>query len=62
IDDDAMAKLPDATLGELQRNGLLYVLHAHKVSLGNMRHLVERRSASGAWAVAKSKAADQNLS
>jgi hypothetical protein len=43
IDDEAFAKLSDKTLGELHRNGLLYVLHAHKLSLNNMRHLVERR-------------------
>ena len=43
VDEDKLKALPDATLVELQRNGLLGLVHAHLISLGNMRHLAERR-------------------
>jgi hypothetical protein len=45
LDQEAFAKLPDATVGELHRNGLMYLLHAHHISLSNMRRLLERRVA-----------------
>jgi hypothetical protein len=43
LDQEVFAKLPDAVLGDLHRNGLLYMIHAHHFSLGNMRRLLERR-------------------
>jgi hypothetical protein len=60
LDDDAFSKLPDATLGELQRNGLMYVLYAHKVSLNNMRRLVERRTKLAAAAAERQGAEGGN--
>lgn len=41
IDDQRLAELPDATVGELHRNGLLGLIHAHRLSLGHMRRLVD---------------------
>lgn len=43
IDDKKLAALPEATVMELHRNGMLALIHAHLVSMGNMRRLVERR-------------------
>jgi hypothetical protein len=45
LDQEVFAKLPDAVVGELHRNGLMYMLHAHHLSLNNMRRLLERRVA-----------------
>jgi hypothetical protein len=36
--------LPDATILELQRDGLLALIHAHWISLGHMRRLLEWRA------------------
>ena len=41
IDEDKLAALPDADLLLLARNGLLGLIHAHQISLGNMAKLVE---------------------
>ena len=41
IDDDKLAKLPEADIVAMQRNGLLGLIHAHQISLGNMTRLVE---------------------
>lgn len=43
IDEDKLKALPDATLVELQRNGLMGLIHAHLISLANMRKLTEWR-------------------
>jgi len=43
IDEEKLAALPDATLVELQRSGVLSLIHAQQISLGLMRALVERR-------------------
>lgn len=43
IDDKKLAELPEATVMELHRSGMLALIHAHLVSMGNMRRLVERR-------------------
>ncbi|MFO1329543.1 MAG: SapC family protein [Rubrivivax sp.] len=43
VDEDKLKALPDATLVELQRTGLLGLIHAHQISLGNMRRLAEWR-------------------
>ena len=41
IDEDKLAALLDADLLLLARNGLLGLIHAHQISLGNMAKLVE---------------------
>jgi len=41
IDDEKMAKLSDADLLLFNRNGLMGLIHAHQISLGNMNRLVE---------------------
>ena len=40
VDEDKLKALPDATLLELQRNGLMNLIQAHWVSLGQMRKLL----------------------
>ena len=45
LDQEVFGKLSDAVVGELHRNGLLYLLNAHHISLNNMRRLLERRVA-----------------
>jgi len=42
-DEEAIAKLPDAQIAQLYRNGLLALLQIHVTSLGNMRRLLDRR-------------------
>ena len=41
IDEDKLAALPDADVLLLARNGLMGLIHAHQISLGNMARLVE---------------------
>lgn len=41
VDEERVAKLPDATVLDLHRKGLLGMIHAHWVSLGNMRKLMD---------------------
>lgn len=45
LDENKLNKLGDADIAMLQRSGLLGLLHAHQISLGNMRPLIERRLA-----------------
>lgn len=45
LDEERLSKLGDADLLELQRSGLMGLLHAHQISLGNMRQLLERHIA-----------------
>lgn len=45
LDEEKFAALPDAAVAELHKSGVLGLLHAHHISLGQMRHLVERRLA-----------------
>ena len=45
LDDEKFGALPDAVVLELHRNGMLALIHAHQISLGLMRTLVERRLA-----------------
>ena len=45
LDEEVFRALPDTVLGELHRNGRLPLLFAHRLSLDNMRRLLERRSA-----------------
>jgi hypothetical protein len=42
IDEEKLAKLDDATLGELHRKGWLNWIHAHLISLGNINRLPVR--------------------
>jgi hypothetical protein len=41
IDEDKLGKLSDADVVTLSRNGLMGLIHAHQISLGNMARLVE---------------------
>jgi hypothetical protein len=50
LDEDRLATLPDAAVVELHKSGGMSLLHAHRVSLGMMRALVERRLARRATA------------
>jgi hypothetical protein len=43
VDEDKLKALPDAALVDLQRTGVLGLIHAHMISLGNMRRLAEWR-------------------
>ena len=45
VDEEALAKLPDAQIAQMYRNGLLGLLQTHMVSLNNMRRLLDRRIA-----------------
>jgi hypothetical protein len=44
VDEDKLGQLPDATVVELHRNGMLMLLNAHLMSLANIRDLVERKA------------------
>jgi SapC len=50
LDEEKLASLPDATIVDLYKSGVLALLHAHQISLGMMRALVERRVAQRASA------------
>ena len=50
LDEEKFAALPDATLLDLHKTGVLALIHAHQISLGLMRALVERRLARRATA------------
>jgi len=41
VDDEKLAALTDAEVLVLTRNGLMGLIHAHQISLGNMTRLVE---------------------
>lgn len=41
VDEERVAKMPDATVLDLHRTGMLGMIHAHWVSLGNMRKLMD---------------------
>jgi hypothetical protein len=41
IDEEKLGKLSDADLLKINRNGLMGLIHAHQISLGNMNRLVE---------------------
>ena len=48
VDEEKLLGLPDATLAELQRSGLLRLIHAHQFSMAHLRRLAERRAARAA--------------
>ncbi len=41
VDDKKVTELPEATVMELHRNGILGLIHLHWVSIGNMRRLAD---------------------
>jgi SapC len=41
IDDKKLAALPDADLLDLQKKGVMSLIHAQQISMGNMRRLVD---------------------
>lgn len=43
VDEEKLSALPDAVVLEMHRNGMLSLIDAHRISLGLMRSLVERR-------------------
>ena len=45
IDEDKLRALPEATVLELWRNGLLMLMQVHLMSIVNIRHLVNRKAA-----------------
>jgi hypothetical protein len=45
VDEEKLASLPEATVFDLHRTGVLSLIHAQQISLGLMRTLVERRLA-----------------
>ena len=47
VDEEKLKALPDATLLELARNGLLGLIQAHLISMANMRRLAEWRVQRG---------------
>ena len=53
VDEDKLKALPDATIVDLQRTGVLGLIHAHQISLGNMRRLAE-------WRLQRMQAAARN--
>jgi hypothetical protein len=44
VDEEKLRALPDATVLELHRNGLLMLLQVHLLSMVNIRHLVMRKT------------------
>lgn len=50
VDEKKLAALPDATIVEMHRNGLLGLLEMHRVSLGNMAQLADKHAALAAAA------------
>ena len=59
VDEDKLAKLPDATVVEMHRNGMLGLLHLHLASLANLRHMVDRKARRMAAQAAATVAAPQ---
>jgi hypothetical protein len=43
LDEKKLAALPDATVVELHKNGILALIHIQQVSMGNMKRLLDRR-------------------
>ncbi len=41
VDEEKMQALPDAVVGQLHREGILGLVHAHWLSMGHMRRLVD---------------------
>jgi len=43
VDEEKLGQLPDAAVMELHRSGMLMLIHAHLLSLTNMRELIQRK-------------------
>jgi hypothetical protein len=52
-DEEAIAKLPDAQIAQMYRNGMLSLLGIHSSSLNNMRRLLDRRILQSSAVAAK---------
>jgi hypothetical protein len=57
IEEEKLLKLPDATVLELHRNGMLALLHLHLASVANLRYMVERKARLAAAVAAGAAAA-----
>jgi SapC len=57
VDHDRLATLSDAQVVELHKNGVMGLIHAHWISLGNMRALIDAHIARHPAAVAANTAA-----
>ena len=44
IDEARLRELPEATVAELHRSGMLMLMQAHLLSLANIRHLINRKA------------------
>lgn len=44
VNERRLAELPEDVVLDWHRNGMLMLLHAHQLSLANVRHLVERKA------------------
>ncbi len=60
VDEDKLQNLPDAQVVQLHRNGLLGLLHIHRLSLVNMQRVLQRRVARENLAAAKALAGAAN--
>jgi hypothetical protein len=45
VDEEKLHALPDKTVLELHRNGMLMLMQSHLISMGNVRDLVDRKAA-----------------
>jgi hypothetical protein len=43
VDEDKLGQLPDSVVMELHRSGMLMLIHAHLLSLTNIRELIQRK-------------------
>jgi hypothetical protein len=57
VDDKKVTELPEATVMELHRTGILGLIHLHWVSIGNMRRLADWHTARTLGAAAASAVA-----
>ena len=47
VDEKKLRELPTETVEELNKNGMIMLIHAHLFSMNLMRRLFERQSAQG---------------
>jgi hypothetical protein len=47
VDENKLRELPNATVEELNKNGMLMLIHAHLFSLNLMRMVFSRQAAQG---------------
>lgn len=58
VNADKLRDLPEPAVIEMQRNGMLMLLHLHLASMANLRYMVERKARRAAAAKAATGAAD----